>query len=733
VLDNEVELGGLTYLGTEASYLEITDMRIEQVAKPVKVFLCDLTHVNGEVLSSNVFPLGIGLIGSYLLSSDIGSSLQIELFKYPNDLNEKLKKSDIPNIIGFANYSWSYEISKSFSKAIKANFPHVVTVFGGPNYGLSEDEVQNFWGEMAPILDFNVILEGEVAFHSLVQSLLSKNFDIEGVKSDPEGLKNVHFVTTEGSIHKSDIAERINIEELASPYLDTTLMDKFFDGNLIPLTHSTRGCPFKCTFCSEGSNYYNKVKQRSNRIYEEYRYIAEKSVKVKVYDLMLADANYGMFKEDSLRAEMLARVQRELGYPKNVYVSTGKNQKERVLSAVKKLNGAIQLSASLQSTNPQVLENIERSNISIEVLSAAAHEALDNHVVSYTELILGLPGESLETHLKSVLDVVRAGFVNIRIYQLILLPQTELNTSETRKRFGFKTKFRPMPRSFGNYQVLFESVFVAEYEEIVVQSETLPYGDYVLCRKAGLLTDLIHNGFIFRECQRLLALSGIPWDEFLGYVFYLLKEGRISGRLEEHLNTFIDLMEIKLFDSLSDLKKCLSNVSIGASIQKLTSNELATQKAKIIVDDFSSLNDFVYGCIADFIEIRDCKLSRDVISSIKEYSLISKNNFICDFSVKELGVSLVKDDFQIFFDAIDYPMPSELSAADAASFTLTLCHSVNQQSDIEQLISLYGRDLDGLSRIVMRSPILQQKFRSVSSIVVSRLDATEVISSTVQC
>jgi hypothetical protein len=290
-----------------------------------------------------------------------------------------------------------------------------------------------------------------------------------------------------------------------------------------------------------------------------------------------------------------------------------------------------------------------------------------------------------------------------------------------------------MPRSFGNYQVLFESVFVAEYEEIVVQSETLPYGDYVLCRKVGLLTDLIHNGFIFRECQRLLALSGIPWDEFLGYVFYLLKEGRINGRLEEHLNTFIDLMEIKLFDSLSDLKKCLSNVSIGASIQKLTSNELATQKAKIIVDDFSSLNDFVYGCIADFIEIRDCKLSRDVISSIKEYSLISKNNFICDFSVKELGVSLVKDDFQIFFDAIDYPMPSELSAADAASFTLTLCHSVNQQSDIEQLISLYGRDLDGLSRIVMRSPILQQKFRSVSSIVVSRLDATEVISSTVQC
>jgi radical SAM superfamily enzyme YgiQ (UPF0313 family) len=257
--------------------------------------------------------------------------------------------------------------------------------------------------------------------------------------------RNVHFYDVHKKIVKSEVAARLNIDDLPSPYLDNALMDKFFDGKLIPLTHSTRGCPFKCTFCSQGADYYNKVKQRTSRVHEEYRYIAQKATAVGVYDLMLSDANYGMFKEDSIRSTELAKVQAEYGYPKSVFVSTGKNQKDRVLAVLKKLGGAVQLSASLQTTNEEVLQNIERSNISIEALTTAAQEATESDVASYSELILGLPGETLYAHVKSILDVADAGFSNIRIYQLILLPQTPLNTSETRAKYRFKTKFRPMP------------------------------------------------------------------------------------------------------------------------------------------------------------------------------------------------------------------------------------------------------------------------------------------------
>jgi hypothetical protein len=79
--------------------------------KGFKILLCDLTHSNDGQLSSNVFPLGIGLTGSYLLDSDIGAYFDVELFKYPSDLSQRLSCAPFPCVIGFSNYSWTQEIS----------------------------------------------------------------------------------------------------------------------------------------------------------------------------------------------------------------------------------------------------------------------------------------------------------------------------------------------------------------------------------------------------------------------------------------------------------------------------------------------------------------------------------------------------------------------------------------------------------------------------------------------
>ena len=78
---------------------------------------------------SNIFPLSIGLVASYLYERR-RDDIEVELFKYPEDLSAALDKK-VPDIMGFANYSWNYNISCGYARVIKEQWPNTIIVFGG--------------------------------------------------------------------------------------------------------------------------------------------------------------------------------------------------------------------------------------------------------------------------------------------------------------------------------------------------------------------------------------------------------------------------------------------------------------------------------------------------------------------------------------------------------------------------------------------------------------------------
>ena len=84
------------------------------------VYLADLTHT-GLVLSSNVFPLSIGVVGSYLCDQR-PDKVEVELFKYPEDLSSALERKT-PDLLGFANYSWNYHLSRQYVGIAKKKWP----------------------------------------------------------------------------------------------------------------------------------------------------------------------------------------------------------------------------------------------------------------------------------------------------------------------------------------------------------------------------------------------------------------------------------------------------------------------------------------------------------------------------------------------------------------------------------------------------------------------------------
>ena len=138
-----------------------------------------------------MFPLSIGLIASYLNQHRPGQT-EIKLFKYPHDLSEALMLS-APKIVAFANYSWNFSISRAYAENIKKMWPDTIIVFGGPNYGLTDQETETFWGRFGSFIDFYVAKEGEEAFVQLYDVLHELDFDAERLKVERRIIGNVHY------------------------------------------------------------------------------------------------------------------------------------------------------------------------------------------------------------------------------------------------------------------------------------------------------------------------------------------------------------------------------------------------------------------------------------------------------------------------------------------------------------------------------------------------------------
>ncbi|MBS0546249.1 MAG: cobalamin-dependent protein [Proteobacteria bacterium] len=663
-----------------------------------RIYLADLTH-KGLVLSSNVFPLSIGLIGGYLLEQRPGQA-DVQLFKYPEDFSAALEKQ-VPDIVGFANYSWNFHLEYQYAKLIKKLWPKTVVVFGGPNYGLEAEEVAEFWKHY-PEIDFNIVREGERAFVDLFDSLTEAGFDAEALRRSLRPLPNCHY-QVDGELVCGPDLPRLDLETLPSPYL-MGLMDKFFDENLIPMIHTTRGCPFKCAFCTEGAAYYNIVEQRMNSFEEELHYIASRVRGPR--DLFISDANFGMFKPDIEKARILADCQKRYNFPKYIHVSTGKNQKERVIEIAQMLDGALNMAASLQSTDPTVLANVERSNISLEKLSDVGLKANKVDTGTYSELILGLPGDSLAAHRQSLRDTVEANFDNIRMYQLIMLPQTKLNTPDMRRRFAMASKHRIMPRSFGRYSLAGHDFIAIESEEILIEHSTLSFADYTACREMDLTVEILHNGKVYAEVQGLCRSLALSWFDFI--MRFYDKRRLYTPGITAMYDEFSKGMSARLWDDRQSLERAVVENFDEVQNNERGTNEMSMGKATAFFDLFREINDILFAEMKSWL----AKLGR--LDAMTEQYIDELCRFSC---MRKADLTNYE---AVLRDAFHFDMKAQERADFSASAgetrlgseqTFVVAHTPSQRETLSAYTKEFGSSHDGLGKMLMRYPHVHRMFR----------------------
>ena len=319
------------------------------------------------------------------------------------------------------------------------------------------------------------------------------------------------------------------------------------------MVQTSRGCPYACTFCHDGIAYMNKTRAFSaERVREELEYI---EARVKTPALQLADLNWGMFPGDIQIARFIADIRRRSPWPRSILTATAKNQKDRMIEMSRILGDLLEVGASIQSTDPEVLRNIKRTNISLDAIVKMAKDATASKTGSFTEIILGLPGDTKEKHVKSVCDMLDAGIQNIRSFQFILLRGTEANDTASRERYAYDTGFRVLARCFGRYDIYDELVPIAEIQEICLGNSTMPRDDYFQCRAYDLTVAIFNNGGILEEFFRLAEFFGIAKSLVIGRIHEAARapDGPLAPIYEE----FRTAEGKNFFEHLDDLEAFL--------------------------------------------------------------------------------------------------------------------------------------------------------------------------------
>ena len=485
------------------------------MVQPIRIFLGDLTY-DTIGMSTEVFPLNVGYIAAYC-KKQFGSKVDITLFKYIDELEASIYENP-PDILALSNYVWSHRIGLEMFDLVRSQNPNAITVWGGPNFPQDLESQQSFMKNCSSV-DFYVPIEGEIGFSNIVEEVLNiSELDYKKEILFKKPIDGCISHNPDGSLQFSIPEIRTKkLDEIPSPYL-TGLMDKFFDGKLTPMIQTNRGCPFTCTFCVDGADTVNRVNQFGlERVSSELDYIGE-HVTNNVHSLHISDLNFGMYPRDLEICDDIVGIQKKYDYPHKIISTTGKNKKERIIQAIEKLNGTMSLSMSVQSMDEQILKNIRRSNISVDHMLALQPAIKKVGLVTDSEVILALPGETYQTQITTLRKLLAAKLDFIEVYSCMLLNGSELNTPEQRKKWNFQTKFRILPRDF---TTLRNGKNVIETEEIVVGSNTLSFEEYIELRTLSFSIYVTNIGIVYDSLLKFLRENNI---EVFDLFFQMMKQ-----------------------------------------------------------------------------------------------------------------------------------------------------------------------------------------------------------------
>lgn len=473
-----------------------------------KVYLAQVNVTYSDYIA--YLPYAAGCIAAYAWSDDeIRQNYELADILYMRlKTEESLAMIKDPAVVGFSCYIWNMEYNLRLAESVKEKYPECLIVFGGHNVpeNVSLLEKHSF-------IDVLVHAEGEEPFKSILKHL-NDGTDFSSIP-DISFRNGAELITTE-------VKKNYDISGYPSPY-KAGLFDRMFEEYPTVNFHATletnRGCPYSCAFCDWC--FTKKIRYFPiERIKEDIDWMSQH----KISYCYCADANFGISDRDIEIANYILEKKNESGFPQVFKPCYAKESNDTVFEIGKILNhSGIDKGVTLayQSLNQKTLENIGRKNLTMEHYADLTAKYAEEKIPTYTELILGMPGETYDSFCEGLCRLLENGQHNsMTVYTCQVYCNSPLAQKEYKEKHAIRWERQPLhgihyPANFNGVQ---------EYYDVVVETKDMSKEMWVKANMFSVCLQSFHHLGLLR-CFAIYARYdlGISYYDFynrlLEYIF----------------------------------------------------------------------------------------------------------------------------------------------------------------------------------------------------------------------
>lgn len=499
-----------------------------------------------NMLSGAVFlPYSVGTIAAYAWQfPEIKAEYELkELLFLKESVDKAVERFDNPFLAGFSSYLWNVEYNLNLAEAIKKKWPQCIILFGGPQVPDDTEYLEKY-----DFIDVLMHAEGEFPFYKLLLAY-SNGTDLSHVPSISYR-KN-------GRLFRNEKEIPCDLSDFPSPYttglFDNIISNPEYAGIQFDVVLETnRGCPFKCIYCYWSGNDDPFRTFPIERVKGDLDWFA----KNKVSFCICADGNFGILNRDEEIVDYIIKLKAEYGYPQKFETIAAKEKDDFIFKINQKMHKAglnKGVSVACQSLSPTVLKNVGRKNMPLERFSQLLTRYRNAGISTYTDIMLGLPGETFESFCRGLFQVIEAGqHDSININRCELLPNSIMYSKEIVEKYKIKTIRSSLCQ---NHSRASGGATPGSRSDLVVETDTMSREEWrEACRISAMVQSFHLMGIMRFVAVYLRKAKNVSYHDFYMALYsYINNEGKLSKEIFEHvLGNISDFLEGKCNLSFSD-------------------------------------------------------------------------------------------------------------------------------------------------------------------------------------